>query len=230
MKVAGFDYVYNGGLTLKYDTFLKYRTMFNSYGLGVKTGIDLPKESIGYIGNDKNTGALLDFPIGQYDTYTPIQLSQYIQTLASSGVRYAPHFLKEVVEDYEDKSKNYIFKYDKKELNKVNVKEENMERIRYALSTVVKRGGTANGYVDQKYFPSGKTGTSQSFIDTNQDGKIDTETISTLFGSYMPSDKPTLSMLVVSPNVSYESTVDYRSNITKRLSSRVSSLYFEKYN
>ena len=51
--------------------------MFNEYGLGVKTEIDLPNESNGVVGKDKSSDLLLNYTIGQYDTYTVLQLSQY---------------------------------------------------------------------------------------------------------------------------------------------------------
>jgi cell division protein FtsI/penicillin-binding protein 2 len=76
--------------------FKTYRDMLASFGLGVKTGIDLPVESLGYSGTSKLPGHLLDFSIGQYDTYTPIQLSQYINTIANGGKRLKPFLLKEV--------------------------------------------------------------------------------------------------------------------------------------
>ena len=66
----------------------------SEYGLGIKTGIDLPIESLGYSGSSHLPGHLLDFSIGQYDTYTPIQLSQYINTLANGGTRLKPYLLK----------------------------------------------------------------------------------------------------------------------------------------
>ncbi len=51
-----------------FDTFRYY---FNQFGLGVKTGIDLPNEATGYQGSQRISGLLLDFAIGQYDTFTP---------------------------------------------------------------------------------------------------------------------------------------------------------------
>ena len=118
-------------------------------------------------------------------------------------------------------------KFAPKLLNEVKAKKENIARVRLGLSKVTKPGGTGNGYI--KYDSSGKTGTSQSFIDTNNDGKIDTETISTLFGAYMPSNNPKLSIVVISPNVSIKDA-DYKSKITKRVTNKVTNLYFSKYN
>ena len=74
INVGGGTYEYNKGLSLDLDAFKKYRDMYAEFGLGLKTGIDLPVESLGYMGISKLPGHLLDFAIGQYDTYTPIQL------------------------------------------------------------------------------------------------------------------------------------------------------------
>jgi len=39
-------------------------------------------------------GLLLDFVMGQFETYTPVQLSQYVSTIANGGNRLKPHLLK----------------------------------------------------------------------------------------------------------------------------------------
>ena len=65
--------------------------------------------------------------------------------------------------------------------------------------------GTGKNYVSTKFDASGKTGTSESFVDSNSDGKIDTETISTSFVMYMPSDKPKYAISITSPNISNKS-------------------------
>ena len=57
-------------------------------------------------------------------------------------------------------------------------------------------------YIDRSYNAAGKTGTSQSFIDTDNNGVIDTETITSSFVGYVPSDNPKYSIMVTSPNSS----------------------------
>lgn len=42
-------------------------------------------------------GKTLDLAIGQYDTYTPMQLAQYISTVANGGYRIQPHVVKKYV-------------------------------------------------------------------------------------------------------------------------------------
>ena len=61
---------------------------------------------------------------------------------------------------------------------------------------VLEYGGAGSGYIDLSYKPAGKTGTSQSFLDTDNDGKADTETISTTFVSYMSYDDPKVTLLL----------------------------------
>ena len=53
-------------------------------------------------------------------------------------------------------------------------------------------------YINSIYKPAGKTGTSQSFIDTDGDGVVDTETITTSFVGYAPYDDPKFSIVVIS--------------------------------
>ena len=106
--MSGYEYRRGMSLPLVQEAFDKYRNMYHSFGLGVKTEIDLPVESLGYgATEDKRAGNLLDFVIGQYETYTPIQLSQYISTIANSGARVQPHLLKEVHKSTTDASIGY---------------------------------------------------------------------------------------------------------------------------
>ena len=228
INVGGGTYEYNKGLKLKEETFDKYRNMYAEFGLGIKTGIDLPVESLGYSGTSKLPGHLLDFSIGQYDTYTPIQLSQYINTLANGGTRYQPYLLKEVYapSDSGEKFGEKIYESEKIELGKVDVESKYIDRVRYGFSQVV-ASGLGVGYMGYYTNSSGKTGTSQSFIDTNNDGKVDTETITSSFVGYSPSDNPKMSIVVVSPDISYNNTYSYQSAVTKRISAKAVNKFFE---
>ena len=82
--------------------FDRLRNGYASFGLGVKTGIDLPGEYSGVTGTETISGKLLDFAIGQFDTYTPLQLAQFVSTIANGGYRVAPKILKEIREPSQD--------------------------------------------------------------------------------------------------------------------------------
>lgn len=230
MKVANTKYTYNTAMKANPEAFNKYRTTFNEFGLGVKTGIDLKGESVGNIGESDVGGLLLDFSIGQYDTYTPVQLSQYIGTIANNGSRMQLHLLKEVYSSKEDSLTNKIYEYPNVELNKVKTESKYLKRVKEGFKEVLKYGGTGSGYMDLKNKPAGKTGTSQSFVDTDGDGKIDKETISATFVAYAPYDNPEVTFTVISPDIyNYDNNSNYQTNVNKRIVKRVSDLYFKKY-
>lgn len=226
IKVGNGSYEYNQGLVLDESAFDKYREMYAEFGLGEKTGIDLPVESLGFMGKSRLPGHLLDFSIGQYDTYTPIQLSQYINTIANNGVRLKPYLLKEVYKpsDSGDTFGSLIYKANVTELGKLSVEKKYIDRVREGFSAVVTRG-LGYGYMGNYTNSAGKTGTSQSFIDTDGDGKVDTETITSSFVGYSPSDNPKMSIVVVSPDISVPDSTTY--GVTRNISAQVVNKYFE---
>ncbi len=232
IRVNGQEYHRGMKLNFNQKSFDIYRNMYRAFGLGVATGIDLPIESKGYSSVDKTAGNLLDFVMGQYETYTPMQLSQYISTIANSGKRMRPHLLKEVRKATDDLSLgDILMSYKSELLNTVDVREENMRRVQegfYAVMHMV--GGYGRGYTDDRLDAAGKTGTSQSFIDTDNDGIIDTETITTSFIGYAPYNDPKITFMVTSPNSSHlTSSSSYMSLVNYRLSRAVTDKYYEMY-
>lgn len=233
IRVNGQEYRRGMKLNFNQKSFDTYRDMYHSFGLGVKTEIDLPVESNGYgAKKDKASGNLLDFVMGQYEAYTPIQLSQYISTIANGGERLAPHLLKEV---HSSSSTDEIGKLEttveRKVLNKINTTEEYMKRVKEGFIAVLNsQGGYGVGYMDKNMKPAGKTGTSQSFIDTNNDDVIDTETITSSFIGYAPYDNPKMSIIVTSPDSSHpNSSTNFASLVTYRITREVTSKYTEMY-
>lgn len=232
MKVAGATYQYNRPLVINESAFDTYRNTFKEFGLGVETEIDLPVESLGYTSNNKAPGLLLDFVMGQYDTYTPIQLSQYISTFANGGSRLQPHLLKEVHEATDDESLgDIIYTSQPNILNTVNTKPEYLNRVKEGFYAVMNKSyGLGVGYIDDSHDPSGKTGTSQSATDTNDDNINDTDTVSTAFVGYAPSSSPKMSITVTSPNSTWENPRNsYSTLVTRRISKRASDAYFVLY-
>jgi len=232
IRVNGQEYFRGMKLNFNQEAFDKYRNMYHSFGLGVKTGIDLPVESSGYSSKDRAAGNLLDFVMGQYETYTPIQLSQYISTIANGGERIAPHLLKEVHKSSSSAEIGELdFVVDKKVLNTIDTKEEYLNRVKQGFIAVLNSpGGYGVGYMDTAMRPAGKTGTSQSFIDTNNDGVIDTETITSSFIGYAPYDIPKMSIIVTSPDSSHpNSSTNYASLVTYRITREITAKYTEMY-
>lgn len=232
LRVNGQEYFRNMKMNFNQNAFNTYRKMYHSFGLGVKTEIDLPVESLGYTSKDKAAGNLLDFVMGQYETYTPIQLSQYISTIANGGERLQPHFLKEVHSSSSTEEIGKLeFKTEKKVLNQIDTKPEYMNRVKEGFIAVLNSpGGYGVGYMNRNMKPAGKTGTSQSFIDTDGNGVIDTETITSSFIGYAPYDNPKMSIIVASPDSSRPNTnIDFASLVTYRITQRVTEKYSQMY-
>lgn len=230
IKVGKGNYVYDKPLSIDKTAFDIYRNTFAQFGLGVKTGIDLPVESLGYKGKSEVTGHLLDFSIGQYDTYTPVQLSQYIGTLANNGTRVRPYLLKEVYKPEKKPLQNLLSQTSPEVLNKVDTKQEYLDRVEEGFKEVMTTNGTGSGFMNLAYKPAGKTGTSQSFVDTGGDGVVDLETITNTFVAYAPYDDPKVTFTVISPDIYYQGAPSsYESTVNKRISQKVTNKYFEMY-
>lgn len=224
MKVGGFNYSYGKKLKIDEKAFTTYRKIFYQFGLGSKTGIDYPREEDGYKSNNKAGDLLINFAIGQYDTYTPIQLSQYISTIANGGKRYKMRFLKAVLDD---KGK-VLYEIKPTVLNELDIERKHIDRIKKGLNLVM-TNGTGYGYMEKAPNPSGKTGTSESFIDTNNDGIIDKETISNNFVGYAPSNKPVMSVAASFPDIQYPASSKYKSYANQRIVSKTTEIFFSLY-
>ena len=221
--ITGNTYKPNMQLNATQEHFKIYRDMLASFGLGVKTNIDLPGETTGIIGSKVADDLLLNLAIGQYDTYTPIEVLQYINSMAS-GSRLALSVMKEIKDGDEIIYENAI-----NVLNDVDLDEEYLNRIREGLKLVLSEG-TGKIYVRDDLLAVGKTGTSESFYDSNNDGLVDVATITSTFAGYFPEEDPKFSVVVITPNISHNngtnSTMYYgASKITKDITSFLADNY-----
>lgn len=190
------NYRWNSKLGATQEHFDIYRDMLSSYGLGAITGVDLPNERTGIKGRTVSDDLLLNLAIGQYDTYTPVEVFQYVNTLANDGTRLKPTFMKKIVKNDET-----ILEQTPTVVGKVALPIEKIERVQKGLREVM-ISGTGRNYASSSIQAAGKTGTSETFIDTDGDGKIDTNTTSTAFILYAPYDDPKYSLMILSPNIS----------------------------
>ena len=230
LKVANVKYYDNMPIKIDEAPFKVYRNVFNSLGLGVKSGIDLPFETEGYKGKEYNAGLLLNYSIGQYDTYSVMQLASYVNTIINEGERLKLNLVKEVKYATKDNSIGKTKSmYQKTVLNNSNIDNIYFKRVKEGFSSVMK-GMLGRGYMGNSPDPAGKTGTSETFYDSDLDGKVDTETYSKSFIGYAPKDDPVMSIVAISPHVRYKKTNStYASNVNKRIVSRICNIFFENY-
>lgn len=216
IRVSGYKYRRNMNFIANEDSFNKYRSMFSSFGLGVSTGIDFSEEVTGIKGSTYTGDLLLNLSIGQYDTYTPIQLNQYISTIANGGNRYSLRLLSHTIK----RNGNASYKNDAKILNVVDIDKKYIKRIQKGLEGVCKYG-TGAGYF-KNIEGAGKTGTSETFY-----RGVSTTTKS--FVGYFPSDNPLYAISIISPNIGYENSIsNYVYPINSRISRQIANILFEK--
>ncbi|HYK73345.1 MAG TPA: penicillin-binding protein 2 [Pseudoneobacillus sp.] len=222
----------NQPLPLDLTAFDTIRNSFSQYGLGVKTGLDLPNEQTGFKGPIKKPGLLLDLVIGQYDIYTPIQLAQYISTIANGGYRVKPHVVKEIREPLLDNTKLGPIVQDIKPtiLNTIDAKEEWIDRVQEGFRRVMQEnGGTAyTDFQTATYLPAGKTGTAQALYDGPEmkrfkdRGVLPPEVMNLSLAAYAPYDNPEIAMAVVVPWA-------YEGNKQHKASNEIGRAVLDKY-
>ena len=177
----------------------KLRSTFGEYGLGTSTGIDLPDESTGFTPKEFDLANYINNAFGQFDNYTPMQLAQYVGTIANNGVRIAPHIVEGIYGNNEQGGLgNLLQETTSKEMNKINISESDMSILQQGFYQV-SHGGSAlttgrafsNGAAVSI---SGKTGTAESYVNGGQKAN------NTNAVAYAPSDNPQIAVAVVFPH------------------------------
>ena len=177
----------------------KLRSTFGEYGLGVSTGIDLPDESTGFIPKDYDLANYLNNAFGQFDNYTPMQLAQYVATIANNGVRLAPHIVEGIYDNNEQGGLGELIKQvDSTEMNKINISESDMAilqkgfyQVSHGTSALTTGRAFSNGAAVSI---SGKTGTAESYVNGGQKAN------NTNAVAYAPTDNPQIAVAVVFPH------------------------------
>lgn len=198
----------------------KLRATFGEYGLGSATGIDLPDESTGLVPKEYSFANYITNAFGQFDNYTPMQLAQYVATIANDGVRVAPHIV-EGIYDNNDKGGlgELIQAINTKEINKVNISESDMAILHqgfYQVSHGTSPLTTGRAFSDGATVSiSGKTGTGESYVAGGQEAN------NTNAVAYAPTENPQIAVAVVFP---------HNSNLTKNVGPAIARDIINLYN
>jgi cell division protein FtsI/penicillin-binding protein 2 len=231
IRIGKGHYEYDKPLNISSKAFDTIRNSFGSFGLGTRTGIDLPNEQAGFKGSSHLPGYLLDLVIGQYDTYSAMQLAQYVSTIANGGYRMQPHVVKQMLEPTEGKDERgpIVQEISPTVLNTIDVNRDWMYRVQLGFKKVMQeRGGTAYKYFgNARYSPAGKTGTAEAFYDGPERyrfGKEPPPVMNLSLVSYAPSSDPEIAMAVIVP-WAYQGKKDNRANL--KIGRRVLDTYFK---
>lgn len=220
MKIAGVNYVPGMALRVQPSDFAKIRNSYAQFGLGVNTGIDLPGEFAGFRGQELLSGKLLDLVIGQFDTFTPLQLAQYVSTVANGGKRIQPHLLKEIHDPSTDGKKlgPLVEEVEPKVLNTITNPQYQIDHVKQGMHLVYfgSQGSAASYFRDAKFDAAGKTGTAQVVYYGPKRAAYGTQTLTITHIGFAPYKNPEIAYAVVVPWVTTSESYTAINNIIAR--------------
>ena len=116
--------------------------------------------------------------------FTPLQLANYVATLANGGTRYKVHLIKEVKSGTDSK---VILKNEAEVLDKVEMSEINHKAIIDGMRAVSETGTASNVFAGYEIPVGGKTGTAS----------VPVGTANALFTAVAPLDNPQIAIAIV---------------------------------
>ena len=184
-------FFFDVGRRLGISLLEQYTAMF---GLGQPTGIEL-SEATGWMDGPEYTesqgqtwyeGNTLPAAIGQGNSrFTPLQLANYVATLANGGTHYSAHLLKEV------KSSDFsqvVERYEPQVLNQLDIEPENLAAVTEGMLRVTTEGSAKTYFKDLGVQVAAKTGSAQVSSATESNA---------LFVAFAPYEDPEIALAIV---------------------------------
>ena len=195
------------------DVLDKYARYF---GLGKKTGIELPSEVSGTLASKEyvksvnlpwNPGDTINASIGQgYNRFTPLQMTKYISMIANGGNDIDVSIIKTIQNvDGTEVSKEEIQKYANEKLGltedtnneEITLNQEYLNAVKEGMKSVTS-GESGTAYVRFKDFNievGGKTGSAEAGVDKNNK-----EVVNAWFAAFAPYNDPEIAVVVMVEN------------------------------
>ena len=185
-------FFYDVGRQLGIEKLQEYAHLF---GLGQKTGLELP-ESSGVMAGPEYTesmggtwypGNTLSVAIGQESSqFTPIQLANYVATLVNGGTHYRTHLLKQVRSA--DRTK-VVFEYQPEILGTLELKEKNLNAVKAGMLALTQEGSLARYFQDLGVKVGAKTGSAQVRASSKESNAV--------LGCFAPCADPEIALALV---------------------------------
>lgn len=196
-------YFYNVGLNVGPDALAAWAGRF---GLGKRTGIDLPSGSIGLVPSPAWKQARTENPadgkwyqgetanmsIGQGGLkVTPLQLADYVGAIANGGTLWRPHLVHSIL-DMSAPTVQVVKNIAPEARGSLGVKPENLRLIVSGMRKTMEKGGTGFASAIPGLDVAGKTGTVEV-----KDGKTPKGTRNSMFVCFAPIDHPKIAIAIL---------------------------------
>jgi cell division protein FtsI (penicillin-binding protein 3) len=172
-------------------TWYHYEKLF---GVGQKTGIELPGESSGYVPplKDWSASTFANLPFGQGEDMTILQLASIYQTIANNGVRIPPRIVSSVT------AADGAVTTTKQPKGIKVVDARTASTLRTMLQSVTLPGGTGLKAAIDGYEVAGKTGTAQQ--PDSSGGVYSNSKNWDTFAGMVPADNPQFVVAIMVDN------------------------------
>jgi penicillin-binding protein 2 len=189
------------------------------FGFGQITGIDLHGEVRGVLPSTtwkRNAyrkpeqqrwyaGETISLGIGQgYNTFTMLQLSHAMATLAAGGQRYKPHVVREIRDAVTHESRRVHHE----PLGRIALKPEHVKIVLDAMYAVTQEGTSVRSFVGAPYKSGGKTGTAQA-VSIRQNERYNAAKMAeylrdhALYVAFAPLEEPRIAVAVIVENAGF---------------------------
>lgn len=193
------------GNKLGRNKFYKYNKL---YGLGQRTGIDLPGETSGLLHTKEelNPVELATSSFGQTQTTTMVQMLSGFCSLVNGGDYFQPHVVKEI-----QNSKGDVVETVDPVIIKKTTTEETSRKLRSYLKSTVEEG-TASPAKVEGYSIGGKTGTAEK-------RPVSKKKYLVSFIGCVPAEDPEIAFYVLmdEPHVADQSHSSYATEFSSRV-------------
>ena len=204
-------FFYETGDRMGIETLAKYARYF---GLGVKTGVELPSEATGAVANPEyaetvgvtwTSGQTINASIGQgLNNFSPLQMAKYISMLANGGNDIDVTIVKSIIKpDGTEASTEEINNFVNQKLGlqedtseDLTISQENLNAVLQGMQSVTS-DTTGTAYVRFQDFGisvGGKTGSAEAFDDNGN------EVVHAWFAGFAPFEDPEIAVVVMVEN------------------------------
>ncbi|MDA3874094.1 MAG: penicillin-binding transpeptidase domain-containing protein, partial [Kiritimatiellae bacterium] len=176
------------GLRMHPHTVYEY---YQKFGLGRKTGIDLPGEETGILHHPRNWDSLTHsrISIGHAVTVTAMQMAAALNVIANDGKWIQPYIVSEVKAN----DGSLLYKRQPDPQGTRVLRSDVARKMRSLMARITEDGGTGRRARFGEYAVAGKTGTAEKVL---PGGGYAKEKNIASFAGFFPAENPALTIVV----------------------------------
>ena len=161
-----------------------------NFGIGERTGIDLPGEATGSVrGGQWYDADLATVSFGQGVSTTAVQLAAAISAVANNGILMKPYMVEKITDENGNVQQQFT-----PQVRRRVISVDTARKVTTMMEAVTQTGGTGTSAAVEGYSVAGKTGTAQKVDPVTK--RYSSKRTGSFIG-FVPASNPRLTILVV---------------------------------